>query len=90
MKKMGGSIGGAAHFFLTLRAALQHVARQVLVLRHFAERTIDILRIDRHALAGVIARRERHFLEQLLDDRVQAPRADVLGLLVDRIGDLRQ
>ena len=49
---------------------------------------IDVGRVDGQRRPGLLAGVERHRLEQPLHDRVQPARADVLGALVDLVGDL--
>src|SRR5439155_4593934 len=66
----------------------QHVAGEVLALRTLLEFRIDEAGVDPEALPATVARIERNLLQQLLHDRVKAPRADVLGLFLHRPGDL--
>ena len=49
---------------------------------------VDVRRIDAVVLAAAVRRLERNLVEQPLQHRVQAPRADVLGALVDLERDL--
>jgi len=72
-----------AHSFRRLSS--QDVARQVLVLRQFAE-----LRVHRSGIRAFnrladpdSGASETHFVEQALHHRGKAPRTDVLGALVD-------
>ena len=73
---------------LSDRSALQHVARQVFPLGNHLEAIIHIGGVDQHLLVAGLAGLEGEFLEELLHHRVQAPGADVLGLLVHLEGDL--
>src|SRR3712207_7552696 len=50
---------------------------------------LHVRRVDRHFLSRHLGRFERQLVEQALEDRVQAPRADVLRLLVDERGIAR-
>ena len=68
--------------------ALEDVARQVLVLRQVGELGVDRGAVEAHRLAGAVRRVEAHLVEQALHHRREAPRADVLGALVDVEGDL--
>ena len=83
----------ATGYKIVLRG-LQNIARQVFVLRQFAEVTVDVSRVDtdRFAvlLACQIAGTEGHLLQQALEQGVQATGADVFGLLVDLPIDLGQ
>src|SRR5438309_11945228 len=67
----------------------ENVARQVLVLRELAQPGVDVSSIDRHRSRAALAGVKGNFLEQLFQHGVQAPGADVLGLLVHLEGDLR-
>ena len=51
---------------------------------------VHVRGVDDDALAAAIRSLERHRLEQPLEHRVQAPRADVLAALVDLVCDLRE
>src|SRR5262249_37765772 len=73
--------------FPCLRAAgearSQNVAREVLVLDERGEMPVDVRGVDAVALTALVRGLERDLVEQPLEHRVQAPRADVLGALVD-------
>src|SRR6267142_1065388 len=66
----------------------EHVAREILALRELFQLGIDESGVDSDAFLAVPARIERDLLEQPLHHGMQAPRANVLGLLVDRPRDL--
>ena len=74
------------------RGALQNIARQVFVLRQFAEVAVDVGRVDHDRcailLAGQVAGAEGDFFQQAFEQGVQAACADVLGFLVDLVGNL--
>src|SRR4051812_31931651 len=69
-------------------ASSKNVAREVLVLDERAEMAVDVRGIDAVVLAALIGRRERNLVEETLQHRVQPPRADVFGALVDLERDL--
>src|SRR5215475_1499486 len=74
-----------------MRRPLQDVAAEVLVLHQLPEVCVDVLGVDGHlslAIAGPLTGLVGHGLEQPFDHGLQAPRADVLGALVDVEGDL--
>ena len=71
------------------KVTLQHVTRQILVLDRLGEDPLDVCGVDGDLLAAHVAGVERQLVEQALEDRVQAPRADVLGLLVHDRGEAR-
>src|ERR1700693_4088300 len=74
---------------LSLRPALlKDEAREVLVLEDGGQVGAHVVRVDLDLLAAHLGRGEGDLLEQLLHDRVEPPRPDVLGALVDRGGDL--
>src|SRR6266513_2109807 len=81
--------GGVPRRRAEKKLSSENVARQVLVLRQLAQPGVDVSGVDRHRSRPALARVEGNFLEQLLQHRVKAPRADVLGLLVHLEGDLR-
>src|SRR5258707_5478158 len=68
----------------------QHVARQILVLDHVRQYALHVGRVDRHRLSVHFAGVERQLVEHTLEDRVQAPGADVFGALVDGGGKAGQ
>src|SRR5215470_6061567 len=67
---------------------LENVLRQVVVLGDAGQPCVDVSRIDGDAPAVELRRVERDFVEQPLHDRIEAPRANVLLLLVDGERDL--
>src|SRR5262249_41452053 len=67
---------------------LEDVLRQVVVLCDAGQPGVGVSRIDGDALAVELRRVEREFVEQPLHDRIEAPCAYVLLLLVDRERDL--
>src|ERR1700677_1246031 len=82
---MGPGYGAAEEY-----GALKNVPGQILVADQFAEIVLDIAAIDDDPRAAPVGGVEGHRLEQPLHDGVQPSRADVLGLLVDLEGHLRQ
>ncbi len=77
-----------------LKPVLQDVTRQVFVLCQLTQVAVHIRRVDLNRRfvmgAGQVARTERHFFEQALEQGVQAAGTDVFGLLVDLVGNLGQ
>src|ERR1700752_1478167 len=69
-------------------AKSQDIPRQILILHQRPQMRIHIRRVDAIALPVPICRLERNLVEQPLQHRVQAPRAYVLGALVDLERDL--
>src|SRR5438105_14835541 len=67
----------------------EYVAREVFVLPELAQPGVDVSGVDRHRSRAALAGVEGNFLEQLFQHGVQAPGADVLGLLVHLERDLR-
>src|SRR5690348_9877365 len=74
-------IGGIARI-VPFRAALQNVARQILVLDQCRQMAVDVTRVDRILFPILVRRLEGNRIKQTLEHRMQAPRADVLGALV--------
>src|SRR5204862_987119 len=64
--------------------ASQNVPRQVFVLDDLREHLRDVTVVDGDLLVDEIRPLEGNLIEQLLHDRVQPPRPDVLGPLVDQ------
>src|SRR5882724_7601296 len=62
---------------------LKNVPRQVFVFHQFAEIALDVLAVDEDMGTVPVGGIEGHGLQQPLHDGVQAPRADVLGALID-------
>src|SRR5262245_24235093 len=66
----------------------QDVPRQILVLHDVGEHPRHVRVVDRDRLLGEVRSFERDLVEQLLHDRVQPPRADVLRPLVHTGGEV--
>ena len=71
------------------RVASQDVARQVVAPRNVLEHAIDVRAVHVDRAAVHLGRVEGYFVEQPLHHRVETPRADVLGALVDERRQLR-
>src|SRR5207244_7847429 len=69
--------------------ASQNVAAEVLVLNDLGQLLLDVSGVDAHGLLLEIRSFERDLIQKLFHDGMQAPRADILGLLVDRCRQLR-
>src|SRR6185503_14185000 len=67
--------------------SLQNVPGEILALRELGKPRVHVGGVHAH-LRHLAPRVEGNLLEELFHDRVQAPRADVLGALVHREGDL--
>mmetsp|Transcript_7139 Transcript_7139/g.18279 ORF Transcript_7139/g.18279 Transcript_7139/m.18279 type:complete len:251 (-) Transcript_7139:1044-1796(-) len=70
-------------------ASSEDEAREVGLGHHVAHLRVDVRRIDRHGVSGVLARRERDLLDHALEDRVYPACADVLDVAVDLRRELR-
>src|SRR5438552_835089 len=70
--------------------SLENVARQILVLSELGEPLVHVRSIDRHLARAAAPGLEGNLLQQLFEHGVEPPGADVLGLLVHLVGDLRE
>ena len=61
-----------------------------MISRDVGEVTIHIRRIDDNVFFGQIGRIERKILKEFFEERIETTRANILRLLVDRLGKLRQ
>jgi len=68
------------------RAASEDESREVLVLNHVGKARLDVGAVDDHVLVAHLRGVEGELVEQAFEDGVEAPRADVLGAIVDRLG----
>src|SRR5262245_11109422 len=86
-------IYGSASMMISARRASvigsQDVAGQVLVPHDVAEPPLHQRAVHRQLLARHLGSVERHILQELLHDRVEAPGANVLGRRVHAHGRLR-
>src|SRR5687767_8731331 len=73
----------AANAHKAARIALQYVPAEILILHDIGELLPHVRCIDTDGLLPHVGRFERDLLQQLLHDRMQPPRADVLIYLVD-------
>src|SRR5437773_11717962 len=67
---------------------LEDVPRDVLVPHDIAQPFVDVAGVDRDLLPRETGRVERDLLQELLHDRVEPPRTDVLGAIVYPDGEL--
>src|SRR5881628_1390861 len=72
------------------RSSSQDVSGEIFVLHDVGEHAFDVSLVNGNRFHAEVRPFERNLVEQPLHDRVQAPGADVLGLVVDarrKIGD---
>ena len=69
---------------------LEDESRQICVAGEIADVVLDILGVDRDALAVAVRRGEADLVEDPLHHRLQAPRADVLDAGIDRHREARR
>src|SRR5688572_20156025 len=79
--------GAAEEFYL--KRSSEDVTAEVLILDDLLERAGDVRGVERLLFGLEVRPLEADDVEHLLHDRVQAARADVLGLLVDADGEAR-
>jgi hypothetical protein len=75
---------------LCLVPSSEDVAAEVLVFDYVVESARDVVGVDYLVLRLKVWAEEAYLVQDLLHDRVQASRADVLGLLVDADGEARE
>ena len=69
--------------------ALEDVPAEVLILHDVGELLGDVRAVHLHVLLLQVRRLEGNFIEHFFENRVQAARADIFGLLVHRDGETR-
>src|SRR5215813_15658819 len=72
-----------------VKNVLENIPRQILVLDDAAQLVADVAGVDHYLVAAHFRRIERQRFQQAFHDGVQAPGADVLGVLVHLGGDGR-